>query len=158
MPLTLVSEAVVREVISLELAFTAVSDALKAVAAGQADIMPVVMGDAEGPGAMFGVKTATNLSAGLLGLKVGSYFPANHARGIPNHGSTTLLLNADTGLPHALVSAGYLNGFRTAAANAVAEEPNMMGSYSAAVIKTSKSSHSKLPSKFMVSNLEASSP
>jgi ornithine cyclodeaminase len=120
MKLTVISEAVVREVLTLDLAFDAVSNALNSVAACHADIMPVVHAAGTAPGAGFGVKTATDLSAGLLGLKVGSYFPANYARGIPNHGSTTLLLDAETGLPRALVSAGYLNGFRTAAANAVA--------------------------------------
>lgn len=120
MKLTVLSEAVVREVLTLDLAFEAVSNALESVAAGRTDIMPVVHASGDAPGAGFGVKTATDLPAGLLGLKVGSYFPANHARGIPNHGSTTLLLDAETGLPRALVSAGYLNGFRTAAANAVA--------------------------------------
>jgi len=122
MRLTVISEAVVREVISPDLAFTAVSDALTSVATGQADIMPVVLAEGAAPGAGFGVKAATDLPAELLGLKVGSYFPGNQAQGLPNHGSTTLLLDAETGLPRALVSAGYLNGLRTAAANAVAVE------------------------------------
>ena len=120
MELTVISEATVRDVITLDLAYAAVSDALAAVASEHAKILPVVIADGGAPGALFGVKTATHLSAGLLGLKVGSYFPHNHGIGIPNHGSTTLLLDATTGLPKALVSAGYLNGLRTAAANAVA--------------------------------------
>jgi ornithine cyclodeaminase len=122
MQLALVSEIAVRELVSTELAFDAVSRALESVASGEAEIMPVVLAEADPPDAMFGVKTATHLRAGLLGLKVGSYFPANHARGMPNHGSTTLLLDAETGLPRALISAGYLNGLRTAAANAIAVE------------------------------------
>ncbi len=120
MRLTVISEAVVREVISLDLAFAAVSGALTSVATGDSDIMPVVLAGGPSPGSGFAVKTATDLPAGLLGLKVGSYFPDNQKHGIPNHGSTTLLLDAETGLPRALVSAGYLNGLRTAAANAIA--------------------------------------
>ena len=122
MTITLISDAVVREIATLDLAFVAVRDALVSVAKEEATILPVVLVDGEGPGAMFGIKTATDFAAGLLGFKVGSYFPQNHARGIPNHGSTTMLLDADTGLPSALVSAGFLNGLRTAAANAVAVE------------------------------------
>ena len=122
MTLTLVSDAVVREIATLELVFEAVRDALVSVATDEATILPVLLVEAEGPGAMFGIKTATHFEAGLLGFKVGSYFPQNHARGIPNHGSTTMLLDADTGLPAALVSASFLNGLRTAAANAVAVE------------------------------------
>ena len=77
MKLTVLSEAVVREVLTLDLAFEAVSSALESVAAGRTDIMPVVHADGDAPGAGFGVKTATDLPAGLLGLKVGSYFPGN---------------------------------------------------------------------------------
>ncbi len=120
MKLLVIPENVVRSIATPELAFAAVRDALVSVASGSATILPVVLAPAGEPGAGFGIKSATHLDAGLLGLKVGSYFPGNEARGIPNHGSTTMLLDAETGLPRALVSAGYLNGLRTAAANAVA--------------------------------------
>ncbi|MGB1700422.1 MAG: hypothetical protein ACPHRO_10735, partial [Nannocystaceae bacterium] len=63
MQLTVVSEATVKQVLTLELAFDAVSRALTSVAEGHADIMPVVHADAAAPGAGFGVKTATDLSA-----------------------------------------------------------------------------------------------
>lgn len=122
MQLTLIPEGVVRRVATLDLAFDAVSDAMRSVASDEANILPVIFADGGHPGASFGVKSATHLAAGLLGLKVGSYFPHNRARGVPSHGSTTLLLDGETGLPRALVSAGYLNGLRTAAANAVAVE------------------------------------
>lgn len=122
MQLTVITEAVVRDIATLDMAFEAVAEALRAVATDEARIMPVVFAEGGQPGAAFGVKTATHLAAGLLGLKVGSYFPDNRRRGVPSHGSTTMLLDAETGLPRALVSAGYLNGLRTAAANAVAVE------------------------------------
>ena len=120
MQLTVITEDVVRSIATLDLAFEAVVAALQAVATDEARILPVVLAEAGQPGAAFGVKTATHLSVGLIGLKVGSYFPDNRARGVPSHGSTTMLLDAETGLPSALISAGYLNGLRTAAANAVA--------------------------------------
>jgi ornithine cyclodeaminase len=122
MQLTIIPESLVRSIATLDLAFMAVSRAFEAVALEEAQLMPVVFADGGQAGASFGVKGATHLKAQLLGLKVGSYFPANRQHGVPSHGSTTLLLNAQTGLPHALVSAGYLNGLRTAAANAIAVE------------------------------------
>ena len=56
----------------------------------------------------------------LPGRKVGSYWSHNTDRGLPNHGSTTLLLDDETGFPLALVSATYLNALRTAALATVA--------------------------------------
>ncbi|WP_372782926.1 ornithine cyclodeaminase family protein [Phenylobacterium sp.] len=83
-------------------------------------LFPVVMGaNSDGLG-RFGVKSGLIRSRRLLGLKVGSYFPQNPARGLPSHGSTTLLLDDATGLPTALVSSAWLTALRTAAADGVA--------------------------------------
>ena len=120
MKLTVITEEVVRGIATRELAFDAVSRAFESVAAGRAEILPVVLAQGGPPGSGFGVKSAADLTGGLIGLKVGSYWPGNRERGLPNHGSTTMLLDPETGLPDSLISAGYLNGLRTAAANAVA--------------------------------------
>ena len=122
MQLTVIPESLVRSIATLDLAFMAVSKAFEAAAQNETQLMPVVFADGGQAGSSFGVKGATHLNAQLLGLKVGSYFPDNRQHGLPSHGSTTLLLNAETGLPQALISAGYLNGLRTAAANAIAVE------------------------------------
>ncbi|MFT5502219.1 MAG: ornithine cyclodeaminase/alanine dehydrogenase-like protein (mu-crystallin family), partial [Woeseiaceae bacterium] len=53
-------------------------------------------------------------------FKCGTYWAGNYDKDIPAHGSTILLLDPETGFPQVLVSASFLNGFRTAAANAVA--------------------------------------
>lgn len=122
MQLTVIPESLVRSIATLDLAFMAVSKAFEAAAQNETQLMPVVFADGGQAGSSFGVKGATHLKAQLLGLKVGSYFPDNRQHDLPSHGSTTLLLNAETGLPQALISAGYLNGLRTAAANAIAVE------------------------------------
>ena len=81
----------------------------------------------------FAVKAGFDHSGSSIGLKCGSYWPDNHHAGLPAHGSTILLLDPATGFPACLVSAAYLNGFRTAAANAVAvsslarEDANILG-------------------------------
>ena len=54
MKLTVLSEAVVREVLTLDLACEAVSSALESVAAGRTDIMPVVHADGDAPARALG--------------------------------------------------------------------------------------------------------
>ena len=66
--LTVITEDVVRSIATLDLAFEAVVAALQAVAADEARILPVVLAEAGKPGAAFGVKTATHLSAERFGL------------------------------------------------------------------------------------------
>ncbi len=56
----------------------------------------------------------------MVGFKCGTYWAGNYDKGLPAHGSTILLLDPETGFPTALVNANYLNGFRTAAGNAIA--------------------------------------
>lgn len=68
----------------------------------------------------FGTKLGYDGSRRVPGLKVGSFWPANMARSLRSHGSTTLLLDDATGFPFALVEATHLNALRTAASDAVA--------------------------------------
>jgi ornithine cyclodeaminase len=56
----------------------------------------------------------------IVGFKVGSYWPNNHAVGLAPHGSSIFLLSPDTGRLMAIVDASHVNGPRTAAADAVA--------------------------------------
>lgn len=58
----------------------------------------------------------------VLGIKVVSAFPGNESLGVPVTLGAVLLLNPDTGMPVALVDAGYLTAVRTAAITAVACE------------------------------------
>ena len=104
----------------------AVRRAFVAAADGSGHVFPVVLGRGSTEGTGFGAKSgliaagSTGAAAGDLGIKVGSYWPANRGIGLAAHGSTTLLLDDTTGFPSALVNAHFLNGMRTAAANAVA--------------------------------------
>ena len=102
-------------------AFSAVANAFKAMADGCATAFPVVNALVEAPETAFSIKAGVDHQRRLTGLKIGAYWPENQARfNRPNHNSTTLLLDYETGAPRALVNAQALNGLRTAAANAVA--------------------------------------
>ncbi len=116
----IVSEAVARKVATMADAIGVVERAFIDFEQGRATAFPVVLGHGCSPTTRFSVKSGVIVPQALVGVKVGSYWPQNRARGLPNHGSTTLFLDDDTGLPRALVAASYLNGLRTAAADGVA--------------------------------------
>lgn len=98
---------------AIERAFIALDD-------GRSTVFEVVRGVGGGGEHFFGVKSGRDGSIPVLGLKAGSYAPGNHARGLPSHTSTTMLIDDITGRPLAVVEANHLNGLRTSAANALA--------------------------------------
>jgi ornithine cyclodeaminase/alanine dehydrogenase-like protein (mu-crystallin family) len=106
--------------LTLKIAFDAVAEALICVARGSARINPVVMGQGLNEGEVFSIKSAVVDNGPIVGLKVGSYWPGNAAKGLPRHASSVFLLDHATGRLAAVVEASELNGPRTAAADAVA--------------------------------------
>lgn len=103
-----------------ELAFEAVRAALIAASKPGAHSFPVLPGHASDPQNRFTVKSSSDER--MAGLKVGSYFPTNDAKGLPRHNSITLLFDQSVGRIGAIVEGGKLNAYRTAAANAVATD------------------------------------
>jgi ornithine cyclodeaminase len=118
--LAVVSEETVRKIVTRQLAFDAVRAAFEAVAVGRSRVFDVVIGTGLKDGEAFAIKSGIDSVNELVGFKCGTYWAGNNDRGLPAHGSTILLLDPATGFPQALVSASYLNGYRTAAANAIA--------------------------------------
>ncbi|MGF1751102.1 ornithine cyclodeaminase family protein [Vibrio cionasavignyae] len=112
------SETQTAQLISHELAYVAVKEALVAATNSETQLFPVV--NAQGPqvDSMFSLKSAC--TENLVGWKTGSYWPDNHQHGIPCHGTTVFLLSPDTGELVAAVAASQVNAYRTAAADAVA--------------------------------------
>ena len=109
-----------RKIVTRQLAFDAVRAAFEAVAVDRAQVFDVVIGTGLNDGEAFAIKSGKDSERGTVGFKCGTYWAGNNDKGLPAHGSTILLLDPETGFPEALVSASYLNGYRTAAANAVA--------------------------------------
>jgi ornithine cyclodeaminase len=115
-----VSEASAIRLVTLRDAITAVESAFVSLDRGVSTLMPAVTGAASHPGTRISAKGGFDGGLRLPGVKVGTYWPSNGARGLASHGSTTLLLDGETGFPRALVAATYLTALRTAAADAVA--------------------------------------
>lgn len=118
--LAVISEETVRKIVTRQLAFDAVRDAYEAVATDRARAFDVVIGTGLNHGEAFAIKSGFDRENELVGFKCGTYWAGNFDKGLPAHGSTVLLLDPETGFPTALVNANYLNGYRTAAGNAVA--------------------------------------
>jgi ornithine cyclodeaminase/alanine dehydrogenase-like protein (mu-crystallin family) len=81
---------------------------------------PIARGTGSEKGHYFAAKSGYDSSTGYIGVKAGSYVPTNFSIGLPAHTSTTMLIDAATGVASAIVEANILNGMRTAAAGAIA--------------------------------------
>jgi ornithine cyclodeaminase len=117
-PMIHIDETQSARLVSHEMAFAAITRALIAAASPASSIFPVVLGHASNPQNRFTIKSGAD--ADLTGLKIGSYFPTNDRLGLPRHGSVILLFDQTQGKIGAIVEAGKLNAYRTAAADAVA--------------------------------------
>jgi ornithine cyclodeaminase len=106
--------------VTRQLAFDAVREAFEAVAVDRSRVFDVVIGTVLNDGEAFAIKSGIDGEDEMVGFKCGTYWAGNYDKGLPAHGSTIFLLDPETGFPKALVSASYLNGYRTAAANAIA--------------------------------------
>jgi ornithine cyclodeaminase len=115
-----INETQSARLISHEMAFAAITRALIAAASPASSIFPVVLGHASDPQNRFTIKSGAD--ADLTGLKIGSYFPTNDRLGLPRHDSVILLFDQTKGKIGAIVEAGKLNAYRTAAADAVATD------------------------------------
>lgn len=67
----------------------------------------------------FGVMPAALASPATAGMKLVTVVPANHARGLPSHLATIVLLNHETGALEAILDGRYITEARTAAVSAV---------------------------------------
>lgn len=115
-----VSEDVAVRVVGMADAIEAVEAMFMEYGRGLAEVFPVAQGRGPDEGTSFSIKSGLIGASRKVGLKVGSYWPGNRARGLAAHASTTLLLDPDTGYPEALVAASHLTCLRTAASDAVA--------------------------------------
>jgi ornithine cyclodeaminase len=116
----IIAESLVPELVSVDDAFTAVKEAFASYDREKAKAYPVVREVTGHRNSVFGIKSGFDMTAMVLGLKAGGYWPDNARHGRTNHQSTVLLFDPSTGAPSALVGANHLTGLRTGAASALA--------------------------------------
>jgi ornithine cyclodeaminase len=115
-----ISEEESAALVTHELAYEAVRRALVAAASEQSLVFPAVLGRAREATNTFSIKSGS--SNDLTGVKIGSFWSGNPARGLPRHNSTIVLLDQETGRLGAVIEAGKVNAYRTSAADAVAAD------------------------------------
>ncbi len=115
----LLTEAHVSALLPLSDLITAMETALARFSAGEV-LQPVRSVLMVGPQkAYFGLMPAYVADPPQLGAKIVTVFGDNHARGLPSHLATILLLDPDTGALIALMDGRYITEARTAAVSAV---------------------------------------
>ncbi|MER9504793.1 ornithine cyclodeaminase family protein [Mesorhizobium sp. M0579] len=115
-----ISEEESAALVTHELAFEAAREALVAAASGHSWVFPAVLGRTQEATNTFSIKSGS--SNDLTGVKIGSFWSGNPARGLPRHNSTIVLLDQHSGRLRAVIEAGKVNAYRTAAADAVAAD------------------------------------
>jgi ornithine cyclodeaminase len=118
MSIRYIPEEISARLITHELAIEAVAAALIAATDPQSTSFPVVLGHATDRLNRFSIKSATTRRA--VGVKIGSYWHQNVSAGLPCHHSCILLFDEKVGRIDTVIEASAANGYRTAAASALA--------------------------------------
>jgi alanine dehydrogenase len=114
----LLSEKLVRQLLPMADLIDAMEHALSLFSTGKVK-QPVRSVVELGTHGFFGVMPAALESPAAAGMKLVTVVPANHARNLPSHLATILLMNHETGALEAILDGRYITEARTAAVSAV---------------------------------------
>lgn len=151
----LLTEADVKSVLTMDDLIEAMTAALKAFSSKQV-VQPVrTIISVSGNEAFFGSMPAfVRGERAALGEKLVTVFGANHAKGLPSHLATIVLLDPETGALLALLDGRYITEARTAAVSAVSSRLlARKTSQSLAIIGTGVQARSHLEALSRVHNL-----
>jgi ornithine cyclodeaminase/alanine dehydrogenase-like protein (mu-crystallin family) len=118
MPL-LLSEADVKELLSMPDLIAAMRDALTAFSSGQVKQPVRTIFDVGTHGGFFGLMPAYVSTPSALGAKLVTVYHSNLERGLPSHLGIIVLLDPETGALAAILDGRYITEARTAAVSAV---------------------------------------
>jgi ornithine cyclodeaminase/alanine dehydrogenase-like protein (mu-crystallin family) len=115
----LLTEADVRSVLTMDDLIETMASALQRFSTGNVEqpVRPVI--SVSGDEAFFATMPALAREPNALGAKLVTVFGANHARGLPSHLASIVLLDPETGALRALLDGRYITEARTAAVSAV---------------------------------------
>jgi ornithine cyclodeaminase len=122
MKVLLINHDEVRELLPMQECMQIMSDALKALAEGNANLpLRPIMWLPENAGAL-GMMPAYLGNLAAMGLKVLSIFPANHGTPYDSHQGAVLLFETKNGRLLAIIDAAEITAIRTAAVSGVATQ------------------------------------
>lgn len=116
----IISEDVAATAVTVADVIPLMEQAFQSLESGSVELLPVVIGKGFDENSVYGVKGGLVRDLRVYGFKFGSYMPSNPAKGLKGHGSTTVLLDPDTGFPMAMIGAKTLSAIRAAALDAIA--------------------------------------
>ncbi|MBN1137595.1 MAG: hypothetical protein JXM73_13490 [Anaerolineae bacterium] len=122
MKLRILSEADVRQAVTMAEAIQTVREAYIQLSAGQAVVplrTPLPVDKRQGVTLFMPAYLA---ASGALGAKIVSVFPGNPERGLPTIHAVVVVVDAETGRPTAIMDGTYLTALRTGAASGVATD------------------------------------
>src|SRR5580658_5218029 len=115
----LLSEADVKELLSMPDLITAMEGALAAFSSGQVKQPVRTIFDVGTHDAFFGLMPAYVSTPAALGAKLVTVYHSNLARGLPSHLGIIVLMDPETGALAAILDGRYITEARTAAVSAV---------------------------------------
>ncbi|MFD0672797.1 ornithine cyclodeaminase family protein [Cohnella sp. GCM10027633] len=144
----------VSELLSMEACIGLMETALRDLSAGQAEqqlrsVVPVSQAG------LMGLMPAYLIRQELVGAKLISVFPGNHAKGLPSHQGVVALFDATDGTLNAIVDGRRLTAIRTAAVSAAATKLLARAdARSLALIGTGEQARSHLEALLLVRPIE----
>lgn len=102
-----ISEEESSTLISHDMAYIAIRNALVAATHPESRSFKVVHGQGSDPVNTFSIKAAATEK--LAGLKIGSFWTENEAKGLPRHNSLIVLLDQHCGKAGVAIEAGLVN-------------------------------------------------
>ena len=115
----IINGEVAEKVLNLNDAIGAVERAYAAHSAGRGILWPMVAVVFKEQDGDMDIKSGCLSDEGVYGLKLVSWFSGNAEKNLPQLTGTSLLFDANTGLPLALFNANAMTGLRTGAAGAI---------------------------------------
>ena len=115
----IINGEVAEKVLNLNDAIMAVERAYAAHSVGRGILWPMVAAVFKEQDGDMDIKSGCLADEGVYGLKLVSWFGGNAEKNLPQLTGTTLLFDAGTGLPLALLNANAMTGLRTGAAGAI---------------------------------------
>ncbi|UCF63467.1 MAG: ornithine cyclodeaminase family protein [bacterium] len=120
--LLFLSKETIKKVLTIEEAIPAVRDAFIQLSSGKVEVPLRVHLDIPQFQGVELIKPVYSPLTKKIGIKIISLFKNNTAKKLPYSHAVMLLLDAETGIPLAIMDADYLTAVRTAAASGVATE------------------------------------